>query len=301
MLGDLINNEIIGAKGVYSFEKHHCAMLPWHELRQNYGHPLRLLTLDYHTDTMIAFRGFACRQIGGLNNPDENEWRRISQQAVADICLGDTESINQAVTRLRFDEHIDAALKSGILDLAFVISHEDDGHIVSNEQRMLNEQNREQMTIRTNGNVIVIPNPLPKVSPPFNYSIPKNGIIILENNYDYPWLVHDDEQRGYKDAVIESRFLSERLTYIDDICRTGGTARLFDDPFILDIDLDYFNTQKSIAPDETSVFYELIRHAVAITIARESGCVQSCQIEGEGLTSEYLEQALKLHIQNATQ
>jgi integrase len=47
-------------------------------------------------------------------------------------------------------------------------------------------------------------------------------------------------------------------------------APAFSDNFILDIDLDYFNTAKSITPDHRSVFYDLIRRCIGITIAMES-------------------------------
>jgi len=40
-------------------------------------------------------------------------------------------------------------------------------------------------------------------------------------------------------------------------------------PYVLDIDLDYFRTIKSLTPDDPSAFHDLIRRAVAITIATE--------------------------------
>jgi hypothetical protein len=83
---------------------------------------------------------------------------------------------------------------------------------------------------------------------------------------------------------------------IDTICSTAAVPGLFERPFVLDIDLDYFNTQRSISPGDTQVFHDLIHRAEAITIARETTCVESCQLEGEGLTSAFLEQKVKMHI-----
>lgn len=300
MLSDLIKRETIGGKAVYTFESHHYAMIPWHELRREYERSLRLLTLDYHTDTMVAFRKYAGEQIS-LTNNDTDEWRRIAQRAVADISIGDIDSINQAVVRLKHDEHIDAALKANILSLAFVIASDNfERPIISNEQRLLNEQAGDRIAVMPNGDLIVRASP-PKAKPPYTYTIPDSKIVILEKKHDYPWLIRDEEERNYKDAAIESCFLRERLECIENICRTGGVAGLGDEPFILDIDLDYFNTRKSIAPDDASVFHDLIRRSAAITLARESGCVQSCQLQGEELNSDYIEDALKEHIRTAMQ
>lgn len=297
MLKNLIEEEIVSGKKMYAFEKHHYAMIPWHEIRQAHGQPIRLLTFDYHTDTRIAFSGFACQKVDGSTVPSREFVETVSQQAVADINLSSLESIYESVARLRYDEHIDAAVKSGLISIAFVLSsHNDQGHIVSNEQRALDQRSAEQLTVRIDGEEITLPRPRPKAEPPYTYLIPDNKIVILEN---LP--VHDGEDRDYKNSVIESCFLNARLQVVDDICRTSGIKRLFEEPFILDIDLDYFNTNKSIAPNDASVFHELIRRSTAITIARESDCVQLCQIEGEGLNSIELEASLKNHIQTAMQ
>jgi hypothetical protein len=69
-------------------------------------------------------------------------------------------------------------------------------------------------------------------------------------------------------------------------------------PYILDIDLDYFGTIKSLTPDDPSAFHDLIRRAVAITIATEPNYVHDLSLNHE-LTSEYALQQIIGHIDNA--
>jgi hypothetical protein len=61
------------------------------------------------------------------------------------------------------------------------------------------------------------------------------------------------------------------LAPVDRICRCADIPCLFEQPFILDIDLDVFNTRRAVAPAHTEVFCDLARRAVGITIAREPG------------------------------
>jgi hypothetical protein len=103
----------------------------------------------------------------------------------------------------------------------------------------------------------------------------------------------------YANMALESTFLMGRLDFIETITKSAGITGLFEAPFILDIDLDYFNTRKAVQPADHAVFHELIRRAAIITVAREPSCVNTCQRRGEGLTSEWLETELKRHIREA--
>lgn len=94
------------------------------------------------------------------------------------------------------------------------------------------------------------------------------------------------------DIVLESSFLDEALNAFNEILSEAKEDELFSQPYILDIDLDYFNTFKSINPDSPEMFINLIKNAGLITIATEPEYVKHCAID-EGLTSEYLLQ--KLH------
>lgn len=293
---DLVSEETIGGKPVFVFERHNYALLPWARIASANRGAVRLLTLDYHTDTHPAFLSYACQQFPAHHVAAPEEWGPLASSEVAAIQIGDDESVELAVARLRHDEHIDAAVRSGILDLAFVVANGDNGHIVSNEQLALDRASGPGLTITTDGRSITIPGPRRQAEPPFTYTIPDNRIVVLPRRHDYPWLEWDEDDRSYRDAAVDSRFLTERLELIDTVCSTAGVPGLFERPFVLDIDLDYFNTQRSISPGDTHVFHDLIRRAEVITIARETTCVEHCQLEGEGLTSAFLEQMVKMHI-----
>ena len=173
----------------------------------------------------------------------------------------------------------------------------DDGHIVSNEQLALDNAPGCQLTIMEDGSPVTISIPNRRqAEPPFTYAIPDSRIVVMPKRNDYPWLEPDGDDRSYLDAAVDSRFLGERLELIDQICTTGGVPGLFELPFILDIDLDYFNTRKAISPDCSQVFHKIICNAAAITIARETRCVEICQLEGEHLSGAFLEQKVKEHI-----
>jgi len=69
----------------------------------------------------------------------------------------------------------------------------------------------------------------------------------------------------------------------------------FFDRYILDIDCDYFNTDKSLSPESLAVFSRLVTQAEIITIAREAECVKICRRDGCGLTSDsILEELLEM-------
>ena len=74
---------------------------------------------------------------------------------------------------------------------------------------------------------------------------------------------------------------------------------LFERPFILDIDLDTFNTQRAVAPDDATVFHDVVRRAVGVTIAREPSCVVKCEIEGENFSADWLQARVLEHIKLA--
>lgn len=69
--------------------------------------------------------------------------------------------------------------------------------------------------------------------------------------------------------------------------------------YILDVDLDYFQTRKSIEPEDARTFYRLIRESGIITVALEPACVESGRLEGETITSDFLLARLLEHIEKA--
>ena len=63
--------------------------------------------------------------------------------------------------------------------------------------------------------------------------------------------------------------------------------------YILDIDLDFFRTAKSVNPNNKEVFYHLIRQSKIITIATEPGYIE------KGITADYLLNKILYHIEEA--
>ncbi len=69
--------------------------------------------------------------------------------------------------------------------------------------------------------------------------------------------------------------------------------------YILDIDLDYFRTEKSIKPSDNSTFYSLIKDALCVTIAREPSCVEDLKMKRESINSKFLQETIISHIEKA--
>jgi hypothetical protein len=275
-------------KDVFVFEEHHYALIPWAALRRRLRVKPRLITFDYHTDTRPAFVGFATQQ-------DPSKWKQIAKAAVAAIDVSVDATVKRAVSRLRYDEHIDAAVRAGVLDIAFVVAAAANRHIISNEQKALDNSSERFAEISVNGEKRRIRLPgRPLAKPPFTYKIPNNRMVVLPRAS-----VPEDEassieglDRAYRNAALESFFIADRIELINSICSTAGKKLLFQRPYILDVDLDYFNTKKAIAPNDAAAFHDLIRGASIITIALESSCVEDRQLPNERLTSAFLKDQL---------
>ncbi|MBX8557003.1 UPF0489 family protein [Pseudomonas cichorii] len=279
--------ENICGKPVFTFDNHHEALLPWAECASALDCAPRLLTLDYHSDTRSAFLSFSTKNIAWVKS--NGGWQERAAGEVAKINFRAVETVRDAVANLQHDEHISAGVQSGIIDITFAIV----GGPITNEYRS-NEQNSAEVQWRerdTPGE------PKPLALPPYSYSIPKERIIELPRQK-----VSSDEpvrSKGYADQALESDFLLRHLELIEAITKSADVPGLFEAPFILDFDLDYFNTRRSIQPTDHDVLHELIRRAEIITIAREPKCVSNLQKSGENLTSDWLEAELKQHIKNA--
>lgn len=93
--------------------------------------------------------------------------------------------------------------------------------------------------------------------------------------------------RESSDRVLESDFLRSAISSFDAILQMAGEPSLKARPYILDIDLDYFNTWRSLQPDDPSELLDLIKGAGLITVATEPDYVRHCALE-TGLESSAL-------------
>jgi hypothetical protein len=111
---------------------------------------------------------------------------------------------------------------------------------------------------------------------------------------------HDEEcDTEHRAQAIESHYLQVKLEQIKEMALTFGITDVLNQAFVLDIDLDYFGSDRSIAPRDPAVFYNLIRRSVAITIATEPRFVRLERLPGETITAETLLPQLKQHIARA--
>jgi hypothetical protein len=194
-----------GSKTVYIVEEHHHVLIPWAEQDA----PPHVLTLDHHTDVLASGQHFA--------EPAE------------------------AARRLRHDEHIDYALRHGIIRSSVIFStvnHARDYH-------------------------------------------PGIQIVNFHNHPEYPTAETRDLLADYYGNALESHFLRQCL----DQCTLHT-------PYILDIDLDYFKTERSIHPADGAVFAELVRNSLCLTVSREADWVRLLNRDWEQIDADYLESNL---------
>ncbi len=84
-------------------EQHHHVLLPWCALARETGLRFHAITLDHHTDVLAAFT------------------RSVKK---GDFDASSEESVCRNLELLHHDEHIDWALKSGVLMSSRILSHE---------------------------------------------------------------------------------------------------------------------------------------------------------------------------------
>ena len=94
----------------------------------------------------------------------------------------------------------------------------------------------------------------------------------------------DERRRGGRawpnpDNVLETEFLAGRLQDFDAIVKALDEPLLRDAPFILDVDLDYFNTLRSVRPEAAGLIRALAQEAVLVTVATEPEFVAHCAVE----------------------
>ncbi len=266
----IVENLIKGHR-IYIAEKHHHVLLPWAKIkRENKEDKLLLISFDHHTDTHEPFLSYC-----------ENDEEKM-HQLVACIDYEDDISVNNAIINLRNDEHIKTAIQSGILCKAFIISHsntfDDIPESIEEEERMQKVKNwdKEYLEATISGNYGIAPRRKRHYREADIYIPP----FLPEDIYEYTG--------EYDDVVLEDCFLEEKMATLVRMC-----PDIFDKKeqikykYILDIDLDYFHTVKSIKPKSMDIFSRLVKGAVAITIAEESACVELVRTDKK-VTSEVL-------------
>ena len=220
-------------KQLFICEKHHHVLYPWSIIKRQ-SKKQNLLTFDNHTDTAPAF----CRYL--YRNKAEKLDSLISRIKVDDI-----KSIFDAIRKLNNDEHVDTAIKCGIINKAFVISH--DGSFDK-------PSSYEFETMCNDIDYLMCKKPLPKVQ-----TYPDSNIYIVGTS-------------GYldDDNCISDSFLSHMLEKIQNMYHIS----IMKSNYIFDVDLDYFHTYESLKQNDNEYFKHLLSQATAITIATEPDFVK---------------------------
>lgn len=262
-LMDFFDQREIGGKVVYIVVDHHKALAAWTIERRKLASAPYLLTIDHHTDTDDAFRGHVCMSAYEDSSVDEDA---LAAELIAAIDWSTDESMVQAISKLRHDEHIHAATKSGALNASFSIQLSDQGGYV--------EPNEDGIYV-------------------VSY---KCAIGCQKKIYDDECKIHHALE------IIEAPYLDDQLQRIGEITKSLGLPNIESLPYILDIDLDAFHSIKAVNPDDASTFHRLIRGALAITIATEPKWVKEVwEDEHNEPSADQLLTAVLGHIEAASE
>ena len=112
----------IGNIPVSVSDYHHEVLELWSMVRRDLNSctSLEVVTLDHHTDVVAAFRGREAVPSGSWMSP---------------------EKVSNAIAGLKHDEHIDWAIKSGLLERAQVIAHVNETTPADNRIKVLHDRN----------------------------------------------------------------------------------------------------------------------------------------------------------------
>ena len=232
---------------------------------------INLFSFDYHTDIHEPFLAYVC------------DGRRVDydkmKSLVSSIDYNDDQSILAAIKKLKHDEHIRTAIRSGIIKHAFIIAQSNHMDVpLSNEEkkRLDNLWTPESIKEMISGTYTITSRA--------SRTYPKSEVYI-------PDFWTDGNENC--DLILEDAFLQIHFETLSRMCKYIKPNGTIQSDYILDIDLDYFTTPNSIKPKEYRLFSKLANNAVAITVAKESVCVDMCS-ESRNNADDLLKELLSL-------
>ncbi|MBQ9830274.1 MAG: UPF0489 family protein [Akkermansia sp.] len=234
-------------KSIYVFECHSAALKAWKEITSN--HPIDVITFDEHTDTHPPLWGYC---VHALKHDEDALVRLLDASRVNqtdNFISGLYQKIDAHSTpyfdfrMLKHDEHITTAVYWNIIRRAYICaSRSSRPEILVSNVDLLNVYN----------NIIQVKDV---------FTVPNYPEVFRKCDF-------------FEDFVELHRKMSVNL---DDETINRITRQIpLSDDFILDIDLDYFQTPFILDRpfDSMPLFCRLIQKAKAITIATETECVQ---------------------------
>jgi hypothetical protein len=249
----------IGGKDVYIVESHQSVLEPWAEIRRSLTAAPALLTLDHHTDTKPPFLGHRFRSAG-------SSFSDAAKAAMDGMLPG-------LIKGLRYDD--EKSVQSAIFLLA----------------------NDEHITTAIEAGIVwrafVINHMSSKGGHPKIYATSAACTVECQK------MDHGDCRAMHSAQMLESVYLDRALADLNAKAQNNGVPVVEAEPYILDIDLDYFHAETSIEPADTTTFYRLVEDALAITIAKEPTYVKSCRDEGSNVSSATLLARMNEHIEAA--
>ncbi|HKI79873.1 MAG TPA: hypothetical protein VKA26_15130 [Ignavibacteriaceae bacterium] len=209
----------------------------------------------------------------------------------------DIRTIEEGIHKLKNDEHIKTAIDLDIVGKIFIISYTaSEDSPLSYEIRNYNIEVQKALMNKL---------PLPeKPNRPFTY--PNAKIYMVENlcSVGCDKKPHDDDcEIPHFNQAVESVMLDDKLDIISNMTPQIVSNRKFKQKYILDIDLDYFHTCRSIQPTDSTTFYDIIKNSETITISKEEEFVlewANTYKYDEKLSVEYLMDSLLNHIKIET-
>lgn len=221
-------------KRVYIAWSHHHVVREWFKYRERGMH---LLSFDYHTDFHKAF-------IRKSGNPSANyaySSERHNSYLKKHIPCNDIEA---AIKDLVNDEHIDFALRSGMIKRAFVFSHD--------------------VNTSHDARIISIPNRIKQIW---------QAEIISYCEVNHP-LATPTPYNDTTEAKMARINASDEV--ISEVVKTFREYGFDQSNYILDFDCDFIRDRDAMTHGKFDILKQLIKGAYAITIAQEPSFVYDC-------------------------
>ena len=232
-------------KRVYITWSHHHVIKEWFRYQRTGVH---LLSFDYHTDFHEAF-------IGKSGDPSAcykySSTRHNSYLAKHIPC----QDVDEAIKDLKHDEHVDFAIRSGIIEKAFAFSRNGNSF---RDKRVLSVPNHRTPIVQAQiFSYCEIHHPLATPQP------------------------YDDSTEAKMAKIITTDDV------LNEVIKTFREYGFNHDNYILDFDCDFIRDKDAMTHGNFQTLKNLIIGAKAITIAREPSCVDECS--GQTLSYDVIE------------